>query len=376
MTLRVGIIVGLLFLITSSIIQNTVNLAYSESTQGSQDLVPAKLGIRFQLKINQTAFIESENIRVTFFNVSEDSRCPADAVCIQEGQVTLQVNIIKSEQDLGNFDLTIRAGDEALAAKNFDGYFVHLADVQPYPRGSEPTKPSDYVVTLLVSEHEPSDVKLGEQFQLEIGQTAFIKSRDVRVKMLNVTEDSRCPADAVCIWEGQVTVLLNVMHNEEDLGNFDLTIRGGDKNLAIKTFDGYSIQLMKVDPYPFASQPTELTDYVATLQVSEIETEKNVSIAIKTTKKITLLAIKNVGDAAVYSVKIKADNGDLNFVKARGWDGEQIDANTVMIKTDDRPVMKERLMVVLLLLDDRHAGLEWTAFDANTGMISSGTLIP
>ncbi|MGH9933479.1 MAG: hypothetical protein ACRD3Z_00015 [Nitrososphaerales archaeon] len=258
MILGVGIIVGLLFLIASSHILNTVNLAYGESTQGSKDLVPANLGIRFQLKIDQTAFIESENVKVTF---------------------------------------------------------------------------------------------------------------------LNVTEDSRCPADAVCVWEGQVTVLLNVMRNEEDLGDFDLTLRGGDKNLAIKTFDGYSIQLLKVDPYPFASQPTELTDYVATLQVSELELEQNVSVAIKTTKKITLLAIKNAGDAADYSVKIKADSGDLNFVKARGWGGEQIDASTVMIKTDDRPVMKGRVMVVLLLLDDRNAGLEWTAFDTNASILSSGTLI-
>ncbi|MGH9878878.1 MAG: hypothetical protein ACRD5H_14700, partial [Nitrososphaerales archaeon] len=179
--------------------------------------------------------------------------------------------------------------------------------------------------------------ELNNQFQLKIGQTAFIESKNIKLRFLNVTEDSRCPADAVCVWEGQVTVLLNVMHNEEGLGDFDLTIRGGDKNLAIKPFDGYSIQLMKVDPYPFASRPTELTDYVATLQVSELEPDQNVSVAIKTTKKTTLLAIKNAGDAAVYSVKIKADNGDLNFVKARGWSGEQIDANTVMIKTDDRP---------------------------------------
>jgi len=259
MILRVGIIVGLLFLVTSSIIQNTINLAYGESTQGSKDLVPAKLSIRFQLKIDQTAFIESENIRVTF---------------------------------------------------------------------------------------------------------------------LNVTEDSRCPADVVCVWEGQVTVLLNVMHNEEDLGDFDLTIRGGNEGKAIKTFDGYPIQLMKVDPYPFASQPRELTDYVATLLVSELELEQNVSVAMKITKKITLLAIKNAGDITVHSVKIKADNGNLNFVKARGWSGEQIDASTVMIKTDDRPVTKGQIMVVLLLFDDRQSGLEWTAFDANASVVSSGALIP
>ncbi len=218
--------------------------------------------------------------------------------------------------------------------------------------------------------------EINNQFQLKVGQTASIESKNIKLRFLNVTEDSRCPADAVCVWEGQVTVLLNLMHNDEELGDFDLTIRGGDKNLAIKTFDGYSIQLMKVDPYPFASQPTELTDYVATLLVSELETEQNVSVAMKITKKTTLLAIKNAGDAAVYSVKIKADNGDLNFVKARGWDGEQIDASTVMIRTDDRPLMKGRVMVAVLLFEDRNAGLRWTAFDTNASILSSGALLP
>jgi len=258
MIFNVGIIVGVLFLITSSIIQNTANLAHGESTQGSQDI----------------------------------------------------------------------------------------------------------------------SAELNNQFQLKIGQTASIESKNIKLRFLNVTEDSRCPADAVCVWEGQVTVLLNVMHGERELGDFDLTIRGGDENLAIKTFNGYSIKLVQVDPYPFASQPTELTDYVVTLLVSELEPEQNVSVAIKITKKITLLAIKNAGDAAVHSVKIKADNGDLNFVKARGWDGEQIDASTVMTKTDDRPLTNGRIMIALLLLEDRQSGLEWTAFDANASIVSSGVLIP
>jgi len=157
MILRVGIIVGLLFLVTSSIIQNTVNLAYGESTQGSKDLVPAKLSIRFQLKIDQTAFIESENIRVTFLNVTEDSRCPSDVVCVWEGQVTILLNIMHNDQDLGDLALTIRGGDETLAAKTFDGYSVQLMQVEPYPKASEPTKLSDYVATLLVSKISSSE---------------------------------------------------------------------------------------------------------------------------------------------------------------------------------------------------------------------------
>ena len=35
--------------------------------------------------------------------------------------------------------------------------------------------------------------------------------------------DSRCPRDAVCVWEGEVGILLGVKDGKEDLGSFALT---------------------------------------------------------------------------------------------------------------------------------------------------------
>jgi len=107
-------------------------------------------------------------------------------------------------------------------------------------------------------------------FQLKINQVAFIKSENIKIIFINVTEDSRCPSDVDCIWEGQVTIVINIFKNNQFIGEFNLTSRTGYNELSIKEFDGYSISLIKVEPYPISTQIIELTDYIVTFNVSKI----------------------------------------------------------------------------------------------------------
>ena len=111
---------------------------------------------------------------------------------------------------------------------------------------------------------------LDTPFQLEINQIASIDSNDIRIKFLNITEDSRCPSDVVCVWEGQATVVVNIVKNNQNLGDFSLTNRAAHEDLAMKNFDGYSIKLMKVDPYPKSTQRIDTSDYTITLIVSKL----------------------------------------------------------------------------------------------------------
>ncbi|HLE34804.1 MAG TPA: hypothetical protein VI698_02835, partial [Nitrososphaerales archaeon] len=102
----------------------------------------------------------------------------------------------------------------------------------------------------------------------------------------------------------------------------------------------------------------------------------DVSIAMKLKKKSALLAVKNAGDTEVFSVEIKASDGNIRYVKAKGWDREKVDASTVMIKTSDRPLMEGKSLIVILIIDNRGSGIEWKAFDAEATVLSSGALIP
>jgi hypothetical protein len=122
------------------------------SAEASPDQMPARarLDVPFQLAVNETVHVAGSSLSVTFFNVTEDSRCPADAVCIWAGQVTVEVGVRENSTDLGRFNLTL--GDNPLAAQqNVSSYLIRLIEVQPYPLASQHTSPSDYVATLVIS---------------------------------------------------------------------------------------------------------------------------------------------------------------------------------------------------------------------------------
>ncbi len=108
-------------------------------------------GVPFQLKINQTTSLESNAIKITFLNVTSDSRCPSDVTCIWQGEAKIFVNIIKDNNDLGNFNLTSRAGAQDLAIQSFDGHSIQLVTIDPYPSSKKQILPSDYTATFIVS---------------------------------------------------------------------------------------------------------------------------------------------------------------------------------------------------------------------------------
>lgn len=112
------------------------------------------------------------------------------------------------------------------------------------------------------------NANLDTEFQLKVDQKAVIKSENIEIKFLDVVEDSRCPSDVVCIWAGQTTVAVSVLKSGKNLGNFNLTI-GTSENLNAKTFNGYSIKLIKLEPYPKSTQKIALSDYAATLIVNK-----------------------------------------------------------------------------------------------------------
>jgi len=85
-----------------------------------------ELGKEFSLEVNQTAFIRSEFIKIKLIDIS-DSRCPKEAQCVWAGEARAEINILKNNQDVGFFNLTV---DGTI---HFDKYSVKLTAVEPYP---------------------------------------------------------------------------------------------------------------------------------------------------------------------------------------------------------------------------------------------------
>jgi len=105
---------------------------------------------------------------------------------------------------------------------------------------------------------------LNEPFEIKVGNSLVLPD-GILITVLGI-EDSRCPADVLCVWQGEAKVSINVKRVSQDLGNFTLTNTAGQET---QSFDVYSIKLVGVQPYPFSNKEILQSDYVVTLTVSE-----------------------------------------------------------------------------------------------------------
>ncbi len=124
---------------------------------------------------------------------------------------------------------------------------------------------------LMITPNAFGDTNSGQktiQFQLKVNQIAT-EPDNVNVRFLNVTADSRCPSGVTCIWQGMSTVLVNVMKNDQNLGNFSLTSGLGDKNSTVVIAGGYALQVIQIEPYPTNGTRIPLSNYVATFTISK-----------------------------------------------------------------------------------------------------------
>jgi uncharacterized Zn finger protein len=113
------------------------------------------------------------------------------------------------------------------------------------------------------------EAELDSEFVIEVNQSAEIKSEDITVTFLNVTADSRCPADVMCVWMGQADIELSVQKGDEESA-LSLTI-GGDTSPEESIFDMYLIQLIELAPYPYSTKVIQPDEYTATLKITKYE---------------------------------------------------------------------------------------------------------
>lgn len=100
---------------------------------------------------------------------------------------------------------------------------------------------------------------------LRIGDIANIGS-ELQMTLLEI-EDSRCPSDVTCVWQGTVTAKINFTNESQDLGIHDISLDAREDE---KTFGGYYVRLTNVEPYPKSTtSPIESADYTLTFAVSE-----------------------------------------------------------------------------------------------------------
>jgi hypothetical protein len=104
-----------------------------------------------------------------------------------------------------------------------------------------------------------AEVPLGREFSLRPGESATVRSTDLRVTFLSVVSDSRCPADAVCVQAGDAVVALRV-------GRTGVELRSTS---APETAVGpYLLRLERVEPEARSGRTIAAGDYRAVLKVT------------------------------------------------------------------------------------------------------------
>ncbi|HEY2944856.1 MAG TPA: hypothetical protein VGN09_20645 [Vicinamibacteria bacterium] len=103
---------------------------------------------RFTLAPGQTAEVGGTGLRVTFEEVSADSRCPVEVTCVWEGDAVavflLRPASAAVRHELhtsGRYPSEVPVGD----------YRVRLVELAPRPRSGASPAPADYRATLLVT---------------------------------------------------------------------------------------------------------------------------------------------------------------------------------------------------------------------------------
>jgi hypothetical protein len=117
------------------------------------------------------------------------------------------------------------------------------------------------------SKPEEVQATLGQEISLAPGQTVRITNEDLAIKFIAITEDSRCPEGATCIWAGQASASVELTKNNitsrkilgESGRSFDFS------RLVVDQF----VLNFRVNPYPKADKPVAKESYRLLLKVEK-----------------------------------------------------------------------------------------------------------
>lgn len=95
----------------------------------------------------------------------------------------------------------------------------------------------------LTASRGPADAEV----ELAVGETASLPDAPLRITLLGVPADSRCPVDVTCVWEGDVEIRLEVEPGDEPAREIALHSTLEPREVAV---GGFELSLLEVRPEP------------------------------------------------------------------------------------------------------------------------------
>jgi hypothetical protein len=131
-----------------------VTSACGSSTESGAPTSPTsqptvKIDTTMTLQPGQRLSVDGSNLSLQFTGVSNDSRCPADALCISAGEAVAVFEATLAARGGVRLELSTL---EARRAVDVGDFRVELRGLEPYPFGSlPPIRPGDYRATIHVA---------------------------------------------------------------------------------------------------------------------------------------------------------------------------------------------------------------------------------
>lgn len=104
------------------------------------------LDSEFVLAPGQTIGVDGASLRIRFIGVAGDSRCPADALCIQGGSAQVR---IAAQSSGSTQDYELLTGD--MRPVRHEDLTIALVQLSPYPFSARTIQPDEYRATLRVT---------------------------------------------------------------------------------------------------------------------------------------------------------------------------------------------------------------------------------
>lgn len=105
------------------------------------------LGASFDLRFGGTAILPG-SLAIRFDEVKSESRCPIDAICVQEGEAVIVLSLTEPGRLRVPLEWSTKPAGSVVA---HGGYVIELVALQPHPRSDRPRNNSEYVATLKVT---------------------------------------------------------------------------------------------------------------------------------------------------------------------------------------------------------------------------------
>ena len=112
-----------------------------------------------------------------------------------------------------------------------------------------------------------SGAVLGREFKIKYGQELTVKGQDLKVTFASLLDDSRCPVNATCVWEGDAEILIGVRQAKRE--GSQIALHTNQKFSQAGKYQQYVIRLVALDPYPRTDLEPQPSDYIATLLITK-----------------------------------------------------------------------------------------------------------